>query len=176
MLGVVIASLIAGCGGAVRPTASRPALQAFDTVGLLAGVAEHADKVVYSLLDGRTWERPKDQFRVAYDLSSRSVLFLSATDADGTFVWLIGTPEGVPTDCKHVVRYGAREWGDAIESQGVLWPKAANFASTIPIPAVGETYPSAAFLCLDDHAQATSVMQNVPPADSSPPVGWAGTL
>ena len=154
--------------------ATRPDAQTFQAVGLLAGVSEGDTRTTYTLADGRTWDRPKAQVRVVYDMPSGETLFVAGQDRTGTHVLLVGGQEGLPPDCPHALRYGAREWGDAIESQGYLWHKADSFAVLTPSPGVGAEYPGSAIVCLDADANVTAVLQLTPPEDPEPaPAGSA---
>jgi len=154
---------LASCGSepdssshASQNTPTEPASPSIDTVGQLVGLREYGDRVVYQLDDGRV-EREKGYFRVAYDLTAGDTLVVAGSDGLGAFVALIGRPDGAPTGCEHVMRYGGREWGSAIESQGILWQKAPAFKADVPIPRVGEQYPASALLCLNDQARVVSV-------------------
>lgn len=159
------ALVVGACDQAV-PT--RPPDQQLDTVGTLADMSVGEDRAWYNLADGTTWSRPTDQFRVLYDLPSRTTLFVAGIDGQGEYVLLIGGMDGLPEDCPYALRYGGREWGDAIEAQGLLWPKANGFrALNGSSPAVGEEYPGDPGFCLDDQARVTSVYVVVPPSDPS---------
>jgi hypothetical protein len=154
--------------------AARPDAQTLQAVGILSGSSEAEAKTTYTLSDGRTWDRPKDEFRVVYDMPSGETLFVAGQDNAGTYVLLIGGQEGLPADCPYALRYGAREWGDAIESQGYLWHKAGTFEVRTPSPGVGAEYPGSALSCLDADANVTAVLQATPPESSEPaPVGSA---
>jgi hypothetical protein len=165
----MVAVLVAGCGGTskVRPTA--PALE---TVGVLATVKEFDDRTEYSLTDGITWSRPKSAFRLVYDFPAGSTLFVSGTDAAGTFVYLIGRQEGLAADCQHALRYGGSDWGDSIEAQGLLWTKAPDFTGLPEAPSgTGWAYPDSVGFCLDDQARVTSVYVASPPTGTPQPAG-----
>ena len=97
-------------------------------------------------------------------------LFVAGTDTEGTFVALVGSQDGLPDECPFAVRYGGREWVDAIESQGVLWQKAPGFErpgfeSEVNLPAGGDPYPDNAVLCLDGDARVSRVMLARRPTD-----------
>lgn len=154
--------------------ATRPDDQRFEAVGILSDLREGATRITYTLADGRVWDRPKDQFHIVYDLPSRETLFVAGQDKDGTYVLLIGGQQGLPADCPYSLRYGGREWGDAIESQGYLWHKADMFAVVTPSPGVGADYPSNALLCLSADAEVTAVLRATPPDGTEPvPAGSA---
>ena len=171
LLALVVGLAATGCSPLA---ATRPDAQTFQAVGILSGLSEFDKRIAYTLEDGRTWDRPKDQFRIVYDLPAGETLFVAGLDKTGTYVLLIGGQDGLPPDCPHSLRYGAREWGDAIESQGYLWRKAENFAVLTPSPGVGAEYPGSAIVCLDAEANVTAVLQLTPPEGSEPaPAGSA---
>lgn len=171
LLALVVGLVATGCS----PLAAvRPDPQTFQTVGILSGIHEANETTTYLFADGRIWDRPKDQFRLVYDLPAGETLFVAGQDKTGTYVLLIGGQEGLSPDCPHALRYGAREWGDAIESQGYLWHKADSFAVLTPSPGVGAEYPGSAIVCLDAEANVTAVLQLTPPEGSeAAPVGSA---
>ncbi len=153
---------------------TRPSDQTFEEVGILSGLREGDARITYTLADGRVWDRPKDQFRIVYDMAGGGTLFVAGRDTEGPYVLLIGGQQGLPLDCPYSLRYGAREWGDAIESQGYLWRKADSFAVLTPSPGVGAEYPGSAIVCLDAEANVTAVLQVTPPEGSEPaPAGSA---
>ena len=103
---------------------------------------------------------------------------MAGTDAEGSFVALVGSQDGLPDECPFAVRYGGREWVDSIESQGVVWQKAPGFErpgfeSEVNLPAAGDPYPDNAILCLDGDARVTRVMLARPPTDDPGAVGSA---
>lgn len=166
LVALLSSALIVGACGQAVPT--RPPGQQLDTVATLAGLSVSEDRAWYDLADGTTWSRPTDQFRVLYDMPSTTTLFVAGVDGKGEYVLLIGGQEGLPENCPYALRYGGREWGDAVEAQGLLWPKANGFtALNGSSPGVGEAYPGNAGFCLDDQARVTSVYVVAPPADSS---------
>jgi hypothetical protein len=59
----------------------------------------------------------------------RNDLFVAGIDGQGEYVLLIGGQDGLPEDCPYALRHGGRDWGDAIEAQGLLWLKANGFKS-----------------------------------------------
>ena len=151
----------------------RPAAPSIEKIGIVTGVNAYTDRTTYTFADGSAWDRPNDQYRVIYDLMGRQTLFVAGTDQDGTYVLLVGSQDGLPVDCAYALRYGGRDWGDGVESQGLLWPKAAAFAGLAVQPTVGTEYPGNAGFCLDDRGQVTSVYLAEPGSDGPVPVGSA---
>lgn len=76
-----------------HPDAPWPPL--LQTIGILAGLREDAGTFAYTLIDGRTWTRVKDQFRIRYDMASDRTLFVAGNDEQGSYVLLIGSQQGV---------------------------------------------------------------------------------
>jgi hypothetical protein len=130
--------------------------------------SEGDERTTYSLVDGRTWVRPNDQFRILYELQSGATLFVAGSDNDGEYVLLIGGQDGLPAACRYALRYGGRDWGDSIESQNLLWEKAPAFVGLNgPDLQSGSAYPDNAGFCLNDKAQVTSVYLAEPSAIQS---------
>jgi hypothetical protein len=171
LLALVVGLVATGCSPLA---ASRPDAQGFEAVGILSGLSEANTTTTYTFADGRTWDRPKDQFRVVYDMPAGETLFVAGQDKTGPYVLLIGGQQGSPPDCPYSLRYGAREWGDAIESQGYLWHKSDDFATLTLSPGVGAEYPGSVIVCLDAGANVTAVLRVTPPEGSEPaPAGSA---
>lgn len=159
--------VLLGCG------TPRPAPSQIETAGELVSSSASEGQSLYSLADGTSWVRPNDQFRVLYDMPGTRTLFVSGTDGQGTFVALVGSQDGLPADCPFAVRYGGREWGDAIESQGIMWRKAPELDSAIPTPASGADYPDNAILCLDSEGSVVRLIVATPPSGEPQPAGSA---
>lgn len=166
MVAVIVGSVLASCSSS---TVTRPDFLEFQAVGVLGGIEEFETRTVYTLADGRKWDRPNDQFRVAYDMPAAQTLFVAGQDKDGAFVLLIGGQQGLPADCPYSLRYGGREWGDAIESQGFAWHKAGSFAGLADNPAVGAEYPGNTLFCLDADAEVTAALQAIPDSSDDAP-------
>ena len=115
--------------------------------------------------------RANDQFRLLYDMPGSRTLFVAGHDQQGTFVALVGSQDGLPVSCPFAVRYGGREWGDAIESQGVMWLKAAGLESEVATPATGSAYPDGTVLCLDEEARVKSLLLVSPQSSDQEPAG-----
>lgn len=158
----IVNVIVVGCG--FEPPV-KPPPPVIETIGVLAGLAEFDGRVRYSLADGRQWDRPKDQFRILYDMPGRDTLFVAGADSVGAYVLLVGSQDGLPVDCRYALRYGGTDWGDSIASQGLLWPKADTFVPLPDGPGSGSDYPSNAAFCLDDRGSVTSVYLAVPPED-----------
>ncbi len=169
-VGLTLMAVVAACGVSLPV---RPAAPMIDTIGVLSGINASTDRTTYTLADGRVWDRPNDQFRVAYDMPAAQTLFVAGADQDGTYVLLVGGQEGLPEDCPYALRYGGLDWGDAVESQGLLWPKAAGFTGIPDQPDVGADYPGNAGFCLDDHGRVTSVYLAEPGLGAPVPAGSA---
>lgn len=149
----LVALSVVTCGQVPR----RPAGPQLDVVSPLLGQTISEDRVWYTLGNGTTWSRSVGQFRVLYDLPSTTTLFVAGTDEAGEYVLLIGGQDGLGPDCPYALRYGGREWGDAIEAHGLLWPKATDFRTPDGLGAsVGEMFPGNVGFCLDDAAFVTS--------------------
>ena len=166
-------TLLAVAGACSVSLPVRPADQSIEKIGVVTGGTDSQDRTTYTFADGSAWDRPKDQYRVIYDLMGRQTLFVAGTDQDGTYVLLVGSQDGLPADCAYALRYGGREWGDAVESQGLLWPKAEAFTGLAVQPGVGAEYPGNAGFCLDDRGQVTAVYLAEPGSDGPVPVGSA---
>jgi hypothetical protein len=139
------------------PVPVRPPPQALEVVAPLLSVSEFETRTMYSLTDGTSWTREKDQFRVLYDLPGVNTLFVAGRDAQGEYVLLVGDQDGLPDGCAYALRYGGRDWGDSIEAQGLLWPKAPGFDDSAAAVQSGQAYPTNAGFCVDDQASVTSV-------------------
>lgn len=147
----------------------KPERPTVDMVGPLAGIQEGNKRITYTLEDGRQWVRARDEYEVVYDLPSGPTLFVALSNPAGTFVLLVGGQDGLPADCSYALRYGGREWGDSIESQGFLWPKADGFVPLPGGPASGGAYATNAGFCLDEQAAVTSVYIVTPNEDNTAP-------
>lgn len=173
-LGVAAISILGSCAD---PLPSRPAASALDVVGVLLSVNEFDARTQYGLVDGTTWARPNDKFRILYDVPGENTLFVAGHDSQGEFVLLVGDQDGLPVDCTYALRFGGTDWGDAIESQGVLWRKTDDFTGLAGTPVgSGSAYPSNTGICLDGRAEATAVYLAEPPAgesDEAPPASAA---
>lgn len=150
--------------------ASRPVAPTLDVAGELSTVHDAGATVTYFLKDGRTWSRPSAQFRVAYDMSSDRTLIVAGEDAQGSFVALIGSQPGLPADCVFALRYDGVDWGDSIESQGILWRKTPAFATLSGPIAPGTSYPDSTIFCMSGTGEAMWAIQIHPPGTGSAPV------
>jgi hypothetical protein len=164
-MGILLPLVLAGCGAAQTPN-RKPAFPHVDDIGILWNVEERTDTITYVLSDGRRLERRKDAYRVAYDLASGATLVVSGTDERGPFIALVGSPDGAPADCEHMLRYGGRDWGDALEVSGILWRKAPTFKSLVLIVTLGSSYPEDTIGCLNEDAQVVTLRSITPPAVS----------
>jgi len=145
-------------------------------IGPLLNVNEGDSRTMFSLADGTSWARDNDQFRTLYDLRGENTLFVAGHDNQGDYVLLVGDQDGLPEDCKYALRYGGRDWGDSIESQGLLWQKAPGFSQEEAVVNSGEAYPENAGFCLDDQGRIASVYLARPPsASEGVPIGSAST-
>lgn len=154
---LAVATLVVACGEA-KP-AQRPSPPALEAVGVVVDELYFDDRTVFKLVDGTVWERRNDQFRFRYQYSARSTLFVSGTDAEGTYVYLIGGSRDIPAECRHAIGWGGREWGDGIEVEGLLWMKAPAFSTSVdPVP-VGIEYPTTIRFCLDDRARVIAAVE-----------------
>jgi hypothetical protein len=154
--------LVVACG-TTGPISTRPPLRDLETVGLLETEELYADHRVFRLKGGQVWDRPNDAFRVAYEQPAGSTLFVAGSDAEGTFVLLIGGQDGLPSTCEHAIGYGGRDWGNAIEAEGFLWTKSAAYAG--PDLPIGAELPSTVRVCLNERAHATAVVDIRPSGD-----------
>ena len=167
----IVVGAVAACGTAPL---TRPPAAALDVVGPLQNVSEFESRTQYSLVDGTVWARPNDRFRVLYDMPGSNTLFVSGHDSQGEYVLLVGDQDGLPEGCVYALRYGGRDWGDSIESQGVMWTKAEDFVGLDGKPLTsGADYPTNAGFCLDQQARVTSVYLAEPPEGSQAPAGSA---
>jgi hypothetical protein len=163
---VAVTALAAGCTSLVGPT--RPAFPDFQTIGEVASVSEGAADTTYSLSNGQVWKRQNGQFRVAYDMSGDRTLFIAGQDQQGAYILLVGSQQGLPDDCTYALRYGGREWGDAVESQGFVWRKSGAFEVAPPMPALGGDYPGNTVFCLDEAAEVASFFEASADPSSAP--------
>lgn len=165
LVAVFVATLGGACGTR-ESVPTRPPLPILDTVGVLAGDEAYADHRVFRLTSGRVWDRPNEAFRIAYDRAARSTLFVAGADSEGVFVLLIGGQEGLPAACEHAIGYGGHDWGDAIEAEGFLWRKSPTYAG--PVLSIGTELPTTVRVCLDERAQATTIVDIRPSGDPEP--------
>ena len=165
LLALAVGLVATGCSPLA---ATRPDAQTFQAVGILSGLSELTrgsptpSKTAGRGTDRRTSSASFTTCRPGRPCSSRARTRPARTSCS------IGGQDGPPPDCPHSLRYGAREWGDAIESQGYLWHKADNFAVLTPSPGVGAEYPGSAIVCLDAEANVTAVLRLTPPEGSEP--------
>jgi len=167
-----VALLVASACQSLTPS-SRPRSQVISTVGVVEDTEEHSDRLVIRLVGGQVWERPKDQFRIIYQAGSSPTLFVAGLDSKGTYVLLIGSLPGLPQECRYALGVSGRDWGDAVEAGGSLWPKAPNFRGSVT---VGMEYPKDVRFCLNDHAQVESAVVPSPSegTDSVPSASVGG--
>ncbi len=158
---VLMAAAVAACGA---PAPSHPPRIAIETVGLLADERVYADHTEYELQDGRTWARPNDEFRIAYQAPSGSTLFIAGADDGGPYVLMIGGQDGLPPECTHAIGYGGTDLGDGIAVEDFLWPKAPGYAGDLS----PTTYPTTTRFCLDDQGRVAARVDISMLADASP--------
>jgi hypothetical protein len=139
-------------------------------VGLVRTTEEFADRLVVRLVDGRVWERRKDQFRMVYRFGTSPDLFVAGEDTQGTYTLLIGGLPGLPEGC-HAIGHGGRDWGDAIEAEGLLWQKSPIYP--LNSLSVGAAYPKEVQFCLDEQARVESFVTVQLPSGDGAPVGSA---
>jgi hypothetical protein len=146
---LLIGAAVTACGA---PLPSRPSPIAIETIGLLADEQIYADHTVFILADGRRWERPNDEFRIAYQAPAGSTLFIAGTDSRGTYVLLVGGQDGLPAQCQHAIGYGGVDFGDGVAAEGFLWRKAPAYQGG----AAGTVYRTTTRFCLDDQGRVAS--------------------
>ena len=158
--GLAVALLIAVIGASgcepAEPTPPMPSPQAIELVGVIRETAVNADSTRYELEDGRVWERPTDDFRVAYDNGGNGSLLIVGIDDQGEYVIVAGGIEGLPPECRWVIGPDGRDWGHSIESIGLLWAKSPDFAPSSGAIELGESYPSRTRFCLDEQARVST--------------------
>jgi hypothetical protein len=157
---------------ACSPSPSRPPPQTIETVGVVRSFEEGANGLVVQFVEGRVWERPKGQYRVSYDFGEVPQLLVAGQDDQGTYIMLIGGLPWLPEDCRFTIGRGGREWGDAIETEGLLWPKSPLFS--LSSLSVGTEYPKDVQFCLDEQARIESFVTR-PQGSDEAPVGSART-
>ena len=142
-------------------------------VGVVQSFEEYADRLIVRFVGGRVWERPKDQYRVTTISGESPDLLVAGQDAEGTYVMLIGGLDWLPEACRFTIGHGGRDWGDAIETEGLLWPKSPLFPPSSL--SVGTGYPKEVGFCLDEQARVESFVSVRPPQSDGAPVGSAQT-
>jgi hypothetical protein len=133
-----------------------PSPQAIELVGVIRQTAVDTDSTRYELEDGRIWQRPTDEFRVAYDHGGNGSLLIVGNDDEGEYVVVAGGIEGLPPECRWVIGPDGRDWGGSIESIGLLWTKSPAFVPPPAGVALGESYPSRTRFCLDEQARVST--------------------
>lgn len=146
----------------VAPAPTRPAAQAVDVVGVVASVDAGGDWIRYRLADGRVWERTTGAFRVVYDRGGPGGLLVVGHDGRGWYVVVAGSQEGLPAECRWAIGNGGREWGDAVEIEGLLWPRSAAFSTTVGTAPIAGTYPTAVRFCLNERGQLSTAVSQAP--------------
>jgi hypothetical protein len=134
----------------------RPSPQVIELVGVIKRTAVDETRTRFELEDGRIWQRPTAEFRVAYDRGGDGSLLVIGRDQEGTYVVIAGGIEGLPPECRWVVGPDGRDWGDSVESIGLLWPKSPRFLRLPSTIAVGEVYPSRTRFCLDEQGRTSN--------------------
>jgi hypothetical protein len=152
-------TLIGVAFAACSPQASPPPAPSFEAIGRVAGMTVAWPIHTYVLEDGRTFEVDAEGVRILFEGGGGSPIVVG-TQGDARFVAVFVHQDGLPADC-WLPGIGAvgREWGTAVEIDGVLWSKAAGFVADGPIPARGDTYPSSARFCFDAEARVTRVVR-----------------
>ncbi len=177
---VALLVVISGCATnpPTTPTGSpagvKPSPPAIELAGELQTSHESDGSITYFLKDGRQWRKPTDAFRIAYDMASDRTLFVAGSDSNGEFVALVGSQPGLPAGCTFALRYDGVDWGDSIESQGILWKKRLDFTAGQAAPTAGHAYPNATVFCLDSMGHVVAAIQVHPPSDPQP-AGSAAT-
>jgi len=156
------------------PPGVKPSPPTLELAGELQTSHESDGSITYFLKDGRQWGKPTADFRIAYDMASDSTLLVAGSDSEGEFVALVGSQPGLPAGCTFALRYDGVDWGDSIESQGILWRKRSDFTAGQAAPTDGQAYPNATVFCLDAMAQVVAAIQVDPPAQPQP-VGSSAT-
>lgn len=156
---------------ACAPSPSRPPSQSIVTVGVVRSFEEYADRVIVRFVGGRVWERPKDQYRVTYVFGESPDLLVAGQDAEGTYILLIGGLPWLPKECRFTIGHGGRDWGDAIEAEGLLWQKSPIYPPNSL--SVGAAYPKEVQFCLDEQGRIESFVTRQPPGSDGAPVGSA---
>ncbi len=141
-------------------------------MGVVASFEEGATRLIVRLVGGRVWERPSGQYRVTYVFGESPDLLVAGQDAEGTYVMLIGGLPWLPKECRFTIGHGGRDWGDAIETEGLLWQKSPLFPPSSL--SVGAEYPKEVQFCLDEQARVESLAVRPPQSDGAP-VGSART-
>ena len=144
---------------ACSPPASPPPAPSFEAIGRVAAMTVAGPIHTYILEDGRTFEVDAQGVRILFEGGVGSPIVVG-TQGDLRFVAVFVHQDGLPADC-WLPGIGAdgREWGTAIEIDGVLWSKGPGFVADGPIPARGDPYPSSARFCFDAQARVTRVVQ-----------------
>jgi hypothetical protein len=156
------------------PAGVKPSPPTIEVAGELETSHESGGSITYFLKDGRQWSKPTADFRVAYDMASDRTLLVAGSDTKGEFVALVGSQPGLPAGCTFALRYDGVDWGDSIESQGLLWRKRPDFSAGQAAPTAGQAYPNATVFCLDAMAQVQAAIQVGPPSQPQP-AGSAAT-
>lgn len=81
------------------------------------------------------------------------------TQGDRRFAGAFVHQGGLPADCWLAgIGTVGREWGAAIEIDGVFWRKATGFKASGTVPRHGDQYPGSTRFCFDAQARVTSVV------------------
>ena len=84
-------------------------------------------------------------------------LLVVGRDQDGRWVAVIGNQGGLPDDCFVLDERGIN-LGNAIEIEGIRWPKSVTFTSPEREPALGAEYPGATRFCVGEHGRIESIV------------------
>jgi hypothetical protein len=141
----------AGCSRGASPAPSPPTIEA---VGVATDVRFYEGHVRIAFADGTVHEVAAG-YRQIGDSPGFNVIIIGS-DSQGPFVASFPTQAGLPPDCFREHAEGI-ERGAYIETEGVLWSKAASFASPVH-PDVGSTYPGGTRFCFNGRGLITEVI------------------
>lgn len=156
LIGVtVLTVVVAACSTQPSP----PPAPSFEAVGRLASLTVAGPVHTYSLEDGRTFELDSESVRILFEGGPGSPVVVG-TQGDQRFVGVFVRQDGLPADC-WLPGIGAvgREWGAAIEIDGVVWSKGPGFKAGGTVPGRGDRYPSSTRFCFDAQARVTGVVE-----------------
>lgn len=148
----VLVAALSSCSGQA-PTLFPPTLE---RVGLIVTAEAHSGFVRFTLSDGGTWEARTGAYR-AIGHDGGGGLLVAGRDQHGRFLAIFPTQDGLPSDC-YVENATGVERDAYIELRGVLWDKAPDFTSAVPIPSVGGEYASGTRFCLNEFGRVAATV------------------
>lgn len=142
---------LAACRQDAGPAPSPPTIEA---VGVATDVRFYQDHMRLVFADGSVHEVPTSYRQVAE--APGNWLVIIGSDSTGPFVASFPTQAGLPADCFRNNSTGI-ERGDYLETDGVLWAKAATYTSATT-PEIGSPYPGGTRFCFNSLGLVTAAI------------------